>query len=76
MSTVFLLNPLHATDELVHGRVPVDRNQLAICISQQGSHSAVGGVEDSQRFPTFRAGHPQVDRVLGFWRQINCHAIF
>lgn len=55
----------------LHGRVPVHGFTI-----QQGSGSAIRGVEGSQRLPAFRARHPQVHGVLRVGREIDGLALF
>ena len=55
--------------------LPVDRPPLAVGVAQQRDGRAVGGVEDRQRLPPLRAGHAEVDRVVGRGRQVDRLAV-
>jgi hypothetical protein len=61
---MLVLDGFHPQAKDLHRGIPVDLLHFARGIAEQGSGRAIGRRERRQRFPTFRASHAKVYRII------------
>ncbi len=67
----FILDGFEAQRKDLERGVPIDRLEVAVRIAQVRRRRAVGRAERGERLPTFRASHPEIDRIIGGGAQID-----
>src|ERR1043166_8249395 len=69
--SVMLLNGLEASNKFTQGLAPADGPPASVGIPQQRDSGPIIRGEWCQRFPSFGAGHAQIDRIIAPRREVD-----